>query len=309
MTHPYITFLAAEREEGVEGLLPDTAGHPSSFIGNVHSVYRSTINIADNQGIRLSLGVRSAVLGPNMVVIDEDLDFTSLDANIKPGKQVKLLGDILILSESIRCDLSAADVISLNIPAFVGAVKDHAARDITDILQHYGKSGGAGQPWLLHKTGRGVLSTLHEKAFYQELVQLFNLLSSSEEETLYEHMASLIGMGIGLTPTADDFVTGCFSVLLAGHSGCREWVPLHGDCWLDSIKGRTTFLGYEMLRQVLAGKVNQAALDVLHACFCPEAADLEKRVRRLLTLGSTSGTDMLAGMAFGLETLHVWKRR
>lgn len=293
-----------------------------SFTGTVHSVYRSTLNIAvTNAGGRLlSLGGRSAVLSPGMAVIDRDVDFRDLDAAIKQGKQVEIIGKYLILTEHVRCDLSAAHPVPLTIPVYPEsmAVPGDRREQIKAWVKRYGKPGGAGQPWLLLTEGSGVadtldtpdkLDTLHEKAFYHELQRLSHVLYSHDEPALYEELAAPVGMGIGLTPTADDFATGFLGLLLAARSSCREWTRANRNRWLAGITGKTTFLGYEMLHHVLHGSINQAALDVITACLHPQANEWEARVQRLLALGSTSGTDMLCGIAFGLHALQVWKRR
>ena len=302
-----------------------------SFTGTVHSVYRSTINIAvTNAGGRLlSLGVRSAVLPPGMAEIDQYVYYRDLDTAIKQGKQVEIIGNYLILSEHVRCDLSAAHPVPLALPVYPEntAVPSGRVEQITAWLKRCGKPGGAGSPWIMYTAGGEIadtleglgklnkmdkpntLNTLHEKAFYHELQRLSHVLYTYDEPALYEALAAPVGMGIGLTPTADDFATGCLGLLLAARSSCREWADTNRDRWLAGITGKTTFLGYEMLHHVLHGSINQAALDVITACLHPQVNEWEERVQRLLALGSTSGTDMLCGIAFGLHALQVWKRR
>lgn len=312
---------------------------PSST-GTVHSVYRSTINIAltNAGGCLLSLGVRSAVPAPGMAVIDRDVDFRNLDTSIKQGKQVEIIGNYLILTDNFRCDLAAAHPVSLALPMVNPeeiTEPGGRAEQITAWIKRSGKPGGAGRPWLLLAADDGgadlpeelgashaldklkpnrphtpnKLDTLHEKAFYHELQRLSQVLYSDDESALYEALAAPVGMGIGLTPTADDFATGCLGLLLAARPSCREWADANRTRWLADIQGKTTFLGYEMLHHVLHGAINQAALDVIAACLHPQVCEWEARVERLLALGSTSGTDMLCGIAFGLHALQVWKRR
>lgn len=311
MTHGTIALRAVEREEEA-GLLPGMAGRREAVTVYVHSVFRSTVNIADERGLFLSLGNRSSMLAPRMAIIDRDLDFTGLDPTLKPGKIIEIIGHSLLLSDRVRCDLSAARATSLAIPR-VAAVDSEslsaAVTVLTESLKLYGKPGGAGRPWLRYASGSGALDTLHEQAFYRELIGLSRLMHDGGEQGLYENAAGLVGMGIGLTPTADDFLTGFFGTLLAARAACRDWAELNRDRWLESVAGNTTFLGFEMLKQALEGKVNQAALNVIQACFGSDRRSLEVPITRLLELGSTSGTDMLAGIAFGLTTLQVWKRR
>lgn len=308
MVQEVITLQAVEREEGAWLLPPAAEGCPS-VAGTVHSVYRSTLNILDVRGALHSLGTASSILSPGMAVIDRNTDFTGWADDIKPGKSIVIDSEYLLLSGRIRCDLSAARAVSLDIPRLPAGLPTAMCTELNTILRIYGKPGGAGRPWLLYAEGSGTLETLHEKAFYQEMLGLLSLMRSGEEEVLYDALGAIAGMGIGLTPTADDFITGFLGIMLAARSGSRKWARRHRTRWLAGIAGRTTFLGFEMLKQVLCGRLNRAALEVVTACFSTNKDDLYASARRLIGLGSTSGTDMLAGMAFGLEALHVWKRR
>lgn len=276
----------------------------------IHSVFRSTVNICGEEGeLLLTLAVPSTVMAPGMAVINRESDFRVLCTNIKPGKQIRIDGKIIYLSDSLVCHWGGAALVSLAIPLALSAAPVRTAAELTAILRRWAKPGGAGRPWLLCAGCAVQLETLHERALYAKLTLLDLLMRTGKEEQLYEAMGGIVGLGIGLTPSADDFLAGFFGVLFAARPAFREWAAVHGDVWLSRVKGQTTFLAGEMLKRTLAGEANEAALGVMRVCFGNEKKSLEEVAQRLMALGSTSGTDMLAGMAFGLETLDVWKRR
>ncbi|WP_162551291.1 DUF2877 domain-containing protein [Paenibacillus tepidiphilus] len=307
MSEGSLVLQATEREEGIR--LPSAAG--GRWAGAyIHSVYKSTINIAGKDGqLLLSLAVRPAILAPGMAILDWEGDFTGLFSPHKPCNQIRIVGSSLQLSEWLICDLSAARLVSLAIPGPMAAAPPERLAELTEALRRFGKPGGAGRPWLRAAGWPAPLETLHERALYSQLMKLALLARSGGERELYGALTGFAGLGIGLTPSADDFITGFFGIMLAARPECRQWAEHCGAGWLARVQARTTFLGYEMLRQALAGKVNRAALAVITACLEGDGRRLEAAACGLAALGSTSGTDMLAGIAFGLDTLYVWKRR
>lgn len=301
-----ITVLQAIKRDAGLRLPPAGAGSGSY----VHSVYRSTINICGEEGeLLLTLAVPSAVMAPGMAVIDREADFKELCANIKPGKHIRIDGKNIHLSHTVICHLPGARPVSLTIPCTPADATVRTSSEVTAVLRRWAKPGGAGRPWLLYAGCPVQLETLHERALYTELTSLDLLMRSGGEEQLYEAAGGIAGLGIGLTPSADDFLAGFFGILYAARPAFRAWAAASGGAWIGRVKGQTTFLAAEMLKRTLEGETNEAALGVMAACFGNGKEPLEAAVRRLLALGSTSGTDMLAGMAFGLETLDVWKRR
>nr|WP_240929405.1 DUF2877 domain-containing protein [Streptomyces coryli] len=118
---------------------------------------------------------------------------------------------------------------------------------------------------------------------------------------------ALLGLGPGLTPAGDDFLTGI--AVLSALDGTRlgPFATVLGDV-LDERSGRTTLLSATTLREALAGRVRASLADVL--CAIPatrrqdtaQAADaLKNPVRRALAHGHTSGTDTLSGLVTGLH--------
>jgi hypothetical protein len=123
----------------------------------------------------------------------------------------------------------------------------------------------------------------------------------------------IIGLGPGLTPAADDLLSG----LAAGVGYLSPYAtrarllsePLNAAILRSA--NRTTFLSEAMIRHAVAGRSPERSGNVLEA-LCSGTPDLvSERTRELLALGDTSGTAVALGihLAFQLampEVGSVW---
>jgi len=129
---------------------------------------------------------------------------------------------------------------------------------------------------------------------------LVSELQNKRMATAIIHAASLIGLGPGLTPAGDDFLVGLFTVFnienhqyFSHHSFCEE-VVLHA-------KALTNDISYMALAKAAAGQVRESIIDLMEALFRGSEEELISSLRRVLAIGSTSGTDIALGIIAGLE--------
>lgn len=303
---PSCSVQAYEIEEGASRLLQQLAGAKSGESGIVHSVYRSTVNIWWPSNEWLVIGTRSSLLMPNMIRLHDAIDFVSFPLFIKSGSKVDIYDGRLYMNGYSWCALDASHSSALTIPTVEQIAYADAIALLTQSISANGCPGGAMLPWLA-LAGQAAPQTLHERQLHGALQQLAEDAGSGSEGRLYEGAARLVGMGIGLTPSGDDFLTGLFAALAAADPAHRQWPARERGLWLSRARGRTTFVAYEMLRHVLGGKVNQALLQLIQALDArtgASAGQIQLYIKQLLAIGSTSGTDMAAGLAFGLAYLQ-----
>jgi len=114
----------------------------------------------------------------------------------------------------------------------------------------------------------------------------------------YNDVDALIGRGLGLTPSGDDFLAGVlYSLHFLKCGGLLE--PLSEK--INNLLYRTTRLSRHFLKYALAGKWGQTEQDVLFALLTDCGSDLHKAVDNLLAVGSSSGADELSGMIAGIR--------
>ncbi len=122
------------------------------------------------------------------------------------------------------------------------------------------------------------------------LKALLNALGTENLEQIRQSTRSLLGLGTGLTPSADDVLGGLVYGLR--HSPWREKAAV------------VTFLN--CIRQEAPGRTNGVSADFLSA-LCQDApfeklaeawTDMKGSAQALLSVGSNSGSEMLLGLVF-----------
>jgi hypothetical protein len=115
----------------------------------------------------------------------------------------------------------------------------------------------------------------------------------------------LTGLGPGLTPSGDDVLAGALTAI-ALLAPARAAVI--GEAITEATRGRTTRISAAYLEAAAAGEAGEAwhgLADVLRSSSQDPAAtpDLAAAVRRIMSFGETSGSDMLTGFALGMTAL------
>jgi hypothetical protein len=135
----------------------------------------------------------------------------------------------------------------------------------------------------------------------EEILRRLSTLHITESDSLkdiaYNDVDAMIGRGLGLTPSGDDFLAGllyCLHFIKCGH--LLESVSKKVKNLLD----KTTRLSRHFLKYALAGKWGQTEQDLLCALMTDEGGDLGRAADNMLAVGSSSGADELSGIAAGI---------
>ncbi|PTQ81411.1 uncharacterized protein DUF2877 [Trichococcus patagoniensis] len=118
----------------------------------------------------------------------------------------------------------------------------------------------------------------------------------NEKELAYQQLLRILGLGIGLTPTGDDFITGLFASLYAKKSFPSFYLQLK-----DSAKSKTNAVSYAEIREAVEGRFSQTIQNIFIAASKGEEQGITKAIHDLKQVGSTSGSDILWGIVFGLK--------
>jgi hypothetical protein len=118
----------------------------------------------------------------------------------------------------------------------------------------------------------------------------------------------LIGLGVGLTPSMDDFISGLMVSLiyLTKYYGIRisEAYNLNSAIIRQGVEG-TTRVSTEMLTFSSLGKSSQLIRSLILALLC-EKDDyiILQRVKEAVEVGETSGTDTILGIYVGFKIIN-----
>jgi hypothetical protein len=219
---------------------------------------------------RAALYVRDEVSGGRVIVAIEDVG--GQPGGILVAGETDLRG----VRGAVIVDLSTASAWSPRLPA--------AARISTPRGLDLSHADAAGDLWA--------------SAAVPRITALRSALLAGEVDAAEKASVALIGLGIGLTPSGDDFLVGLLAGLEATGDEMRETLAA---AIAAVAPGRTTTFGAALLEHACRGEFSQRLHDVLIATAARDAAGLRRAIARATAYGATSGADTLAGVSLALE--------
>lgn len=273
--------------------------------GRVHSAFTHVINVLASDDELVSLCARGLDDAPWSVRVDVE-DWSA--SGIRAGDPVTLAADEVTFGAPARHVVLVthrprewhSKPVGLRL---AGTRLAERARVLAELLDAHGTHGGMRTP--------PDAANAFEAAVGAELRRgqeaLHRSVLAGDGPGLRAAITQLLGLGPGLTPSGDDFLTGL--ALLASQPGSRiaGYVTSARDV-LELLPDRTTLLSRTTLREALRGRARQSLLDVLHPLLAPAepgTAELSRRLRppvdRVLAVGHTSGADLLSGLLAGLR--------
>lgn len=265
------------------------------FRGRVHSVFERVVNVEDEGGELFTLASRDLDNAPNTVIVDTagfgmtgiagNDPAAAIDGKLRVGQRMVVL-------------LDGASHWDGTMPAYPRADFTLRAnlRLVESRLERYGEAGGM----IAHRRGdcafvREMTATLEHRA-----TLLLRALSNADLASARMHAKGMIGLGPGLTPSGDDFLVGLFAVLNIAGSPCHG---LRGVC-MDIVAGAkhsTNAISLAALTKAASGRVRESIAALTKHLIYGTRESLIPSLTRVLAIGSTSGTDIVAGIVSGFE--------
>lgn len=167
-------------------------------------------------------------------------------------------------------------------------------------------------------------STFHEGCSSSEDPVLFyahgllarlkkNFLEESNWDAA-ETFNEFVGLGTGLTPSGDDFILGflAFFHFLKKPPLRSNFIRDIRNKLMNSVSGRTTMVSEVYLNYGLNGQFSETLTAFVQGLFTDDFDELKKKTLQLISIGSTSGVDMIAGCLFAthlcLYEMNLTKR-
>lgn len=282
-------------------LLPDS--HPIS--GFVHSCYHQVVNI--QLGKRLfTLQLPHGVRTPLSLVLAEGISMDQLQ--LKPGQSLTLENPLLH-SQNLDFDFSHAHQTAMKLfpaetePSLPVLRKLH--QDLKDFLQQFLGSSDLGLGDLacgmVLAEGFLHIETKRETPLISLILRKWDHCPVRVPD-LPQRFSSLIGLGHGLTPSVDDFLTGYLAVL---HYGSFVSFPMKA--LLEALQGEvsrraatTTPISQAFLEAALDGNFSSVVQDFFTVLSSPQPDRHRQIFTSLAQIGHSSGIDTLNGLLFGL---------
>lgn len=266
----------------------------------VHSTYERTINLMID-GQLIALQVKGSPVSPISVILPLDpTEIRNLDAH--EGQKIILEGSNIVIGKTaITFDASTA--------VYDGYLNKY---NFNADMKHLIKS-------IIEKAHRGGFSFLTNPSkvpedlvlsyVKQKLKTVITLIHDDKTEAAAEAISSLIGVGTGLTPSGDDFITGMLSVFSAFPETFDEDIVEQVRNSVSLHLQNTNEISMAFIKCALD---NQFSVPVifLYQWLCSENGLPETRksqsdeiLQSFLAIGHSSGIDTLTGIWWALENL------
>lgn len=282
-------------------------------IGEVHSVFERVFNVITMDKGLISIAKRDVPKSPINVIVDVPPHLRMPHLGIKRGMNVSGVRDVLLIGDKLAVFLRNARVwrpqkgvnetvevelfknnLGL-VKEFVGDRSDHEGLGqllpyVDDIL-----SGASVPDSELNPLSRYALS---------RIVSLLKAVRSKNFDGVRKNAENLVGLGPGLTPSADDMLAGFMAGLrwTAGSLGVNDKQVNVINGSIVACVEKTTLLSQQILKHAAVGAVNETVENFLKAILTGKADEVKKPVRKILSMGETSGADTTLGLLLGLST-------
>jgi hypothetical protein len=281
--------------------------------GRVLASYRRACNLVTAGGEIIALVGPAVGNGPLNIVIE---DIEVLDW-VKPGLLAVFSDDQLVLGDSLVVSLDGAQLwgpevnwgclatrrrrLGDNLAALCSWLSQN---DIADgllglVLNEERESGGraSGNSSPQSRTFLAVA--------WMGIKGLMQALQDGDRSSIGGSAALLAGLGAGLTPAGDDYLVGLMAGLRVWPGLCEVSSEAACRSILEAAEGRTTLLSRAFLRSAKEGLFGESWHELLAGLAGGEAIRIRQAVRRILSVGATSGGDALAGFL----SPYLWQQR
>lgn len=264
----------------------------SSCSGAVHSVFDHAVNleIGGRYGF-IGLIAQQKALTPYAVSVRVDSNLLSL--GIRTGTAAAIQeGKVFIPEAGIELDLAQASVVDLSLDSIVWSGDDGMLYDriVAALAEADAEDGLA--PLITGQRGN-----VYTKFLKPRVQTLLHLDLHRDADDFITAAGNIAGCGLGLTPSSDDLLTGYLATryLLERDVCARQSLAQAA----QAAAKKTNRISATFLLQSGEGLANEAVIDLFR--LAGQGQDAGHAIRRILAIGSSSGADMLTGIALALR--------
>ena len=278
-------------------LTPDVAGRLPSLGGRVRSVHRAAIYL-DAGSPRAVLVVALDEVGgvPDGILVQGIADLR--ETGIRPGMAVvPSTRGVSIPSAAAEIDVTNAISWSPTLPPAARLRPTPELERTVAVARRLAAAHACpgGLAPAVPRAGREIDPWQARAA--QLIDRQLTALATADVATARDLTVELIGLGVGLTPSGDDYLVGLLAGLEATDDPARLGLATAIAAQSDR---RTTAIGAAALRHAAAGAFAERLHDMLIA-LGRGSLDLATAIERTMAYGATSGSDTLVGLFGALD--------
>ncbi|RCW62477.1 DUF2877 domain-containing protein [Halanaerobium sp. ST460_2HS_T2] len=256
----------------------------------IHSIYNRVINLIDELDDLYSIVLRTIDNAPHTLRINSAMSFKK--RNIIRQDKIQISDNKLFISNKLVIELAKYNLFKSRLQDKMKLESDILKRNLKEcfsIIRDQGSSGGA--KYFYQK--RFTIHTLGEKPGtiereFADRIEKYIIVESKKPE-------KIIGFGMGLTPSGDDFLSGYFLTMAFLNNNYSEKVFKNLKLNLARIEVSTTVISRAMLNRVLELKTRENIKNLILSLNA-EGPRFRSYLKEVLKIGSSSGTDISIGI-------------
>lgn len=283
------------------------------FQGRVEQVFNKAINLlCENTGELYSLTcsqLDNAVNSCRLLISD----FSTLD--IKTDDYVYIHNAGMTIGEKYQIDFSQCSIwrpdkiVFKSIDSLSGINTSYWLDTAIFIEQAISKRN-----CLFNSLFGSLFNYAGDNLFYQQISQqlsqsrqqLTKALIEGNENEVKSVISKTIGLGIGLTPTADDYLSGMSLILFIPKHAGNKYRRLFQQVVQEN-RSKTTLLSAITLEKAINNQSRDSISQLLSKVFNQFNSDINQEIEAVMNIGSSSGSDMLYGMVDALYLTHYFE--
>lgn len=267
----------------------------------VHSVFAHAVNL-ELEGRKGLVGLIAEQKALTPYAVSVRIQESFFETGIRAGMAAAIEpGRILVPQASFELDDSKAVAVELSLDSILMIPASPARGALANRLREVLLEADADES--LAPLATGVGGNLYSNFLAPRFRALSEAVRAEDAEAAVAAAQRFAGCGMGLTPSSDDLLCGYLATrwLLAREQGHAEWTSLVSTVTAAAAE-KTNRISATFLLSCGEGLVNLYSYELFSSIFRNASkAETLAAARRVLAIGSTSGADILAGVALALQ--------
>ncbi|SCY73449.1 DUF2877 domain-containing protein [Alkaliphilus peptidifermentans] len=294
--------------------------------GKIHSIFNRVLNIITPDDKLISIVSSQVPIPPRGIVLELPSQNSFHSLNFNPGMKVTINKQYLEAADGkFQLNLSEALVWDSRPDSTFDKAQDVDFKKKLELFREAlvseGNFNGIApifaklEKQLTNRSNNDEILYNHYCYFIERrMLKLLDSIINNNTEGARKAAKEIVGFGPGLTPSADDFLTGLIiamvycTIYLAENV---EKIYKIAESLVEGVEFRTTKISAEMLTFASNGEVSENVKQLMISLFSvSKPEDLNNPLKSVINNGETSGTDLAAGIYIGcLLSNELWRGR
>lgn len=272
----------------IERTILELVSSRNRSVGKILTIHHRVINMEVENRLIILAG-NNMEKAPDLILLDTAMDFCNLP--IKCSEEI-MVGNGKICAGEIEFVLTEKKKQSFDIPVLKNFSEPY--------FRYYNP-----EKWIRRN---GSSSPLYNAYFYigddtvlgrffaEEIRKIKEELPDYSPKELADAAMTLCGVGIGFTPSADDFIAGLWLVLYC----CFPCIRKELESLSEKTFQKTVKISAYMINNAAKGRARSSEINLVNAILDDDCRKAERYLCEVKNFGHSSGTETLIGILMGI---------